>query len=306
MDKATLETKKVPLYELWNFDSAVTLFSSTEIEREHYKEILTTTDIENYIAQAIWKLFDENRCSVAQQLGINDLDVYLATAVVTGVKIDGHHIINPHGFSGKKIEFTMGITFISKAKAVPGKYLFEPGAIYVYLLARKYATYPFIFVWSTDDTTSVYSSTNKKAAYVDSFLWGKRSLAHMFQDVCMLPEDVSAVLYEHYINEEVSDHLKRKLDAVFDDSFTIFLRGLSEIFKKNSLIKNDTAVNLYLFSPPLPKQVYTKRFLVGKNKVSFAQVVVDHVDAFVTEIHYGAYAELNQIAWRRVKWLMNA
>ncbi|MFH1188492.1 MAG: hypothetical protein V1652_01450 [bacterium] len=293
-------------YELWNFDSAVTLFASTEIEREHYKEILTTIDIENHIAQAIWKLFDENRHVAAIQLGIDDLEVYLATVVVTGVKIDGHHIINPHGFSGKKIEFTMGITFISKAKAVPGKYLFEPGAVYVYSLARKYATYPFVFVWSTKDITALYVATDKRATYIDSFLWGKKPLAQMFQDACMLPEDVSGVVYEQYIYGKVSDHLKRKLDVIFNDSFSIFLRGIGGILKNMSSIKQDAPVNFYLLSFPLPKEIYAKRFLIGGNKVSFVQVAVDPIETFVIEIQTGAYAELNQIAGRRVKWLMNA
>lgn len=300
------QKERIIPYELREAKDAVTIFASAEVERENHKEILTTPDIENGIAQTIWKLFDEYRSDAAEKLGIDDLEACLVNAIVTGAKIDGHQVINPHGFTGKRLEIMMGATFSSRKATAPGKYILEPGAVYAYLLSRKHDTYPFVLVWVKDEVTNVYAAYERHVHHVDSFQWGNDVLRRTFKDESSLPEETSDVLYEAYLKGKVSEQLHKKLDIIFDGAFDPFLQGVGSSLKKISTPRGGKVAEVRLASLTLPGHVYMKRFLIDKNKVAFLPVKLPPIERFIRDIVGGPYAELNQISGRRVKWLMNA
>src|SRR3989344_4961945 len=89
---------------------AVTIFSTVKITREHPTQALTPVDLENHISQAVWKFYNDCRSEAADKLGKSEMDLVMTDARVVGVKIDGHQVINPSGFTGRELEIKLCIS----------------------------------------------------------------------------------------------------------------------------------------------------------------------------------------------------
>ena len=57
--------------------SAVTVFKSVRIARSNPREELTPVDLENLLAQALWRSFDQLRNDAAARLQVNEVDLLL-------------------------------------------------------------------------------------------------------------------------------------------------------------------------------------------------------------------------------------
>src|SRR3989338_11055994 len=91
-------------------DKAVTIFSTVKITREHPTQALTPIDLENHISQAVWKFYNDCRSEAADKLGKSEMDLAMTDVRVVGVKIDGHQVINPIGFTGRELEIKLCIS----------------------------------------------------------------------------------------------------------------------------------------------------------------------------------------------------
>jgi hypothetical protein len=295
-------------YEFWGVDAAITFFDSVVIERDNPKDPLNNTDIENGIAQAIWKLFDDNRSAAAKHLDINELDVYLANVIVVGVKIDGHMVINPHGFTGKTIEFIMCLTLIPKGSEHAGKYIFEEGVLQAYVLGVEKKEDVFVYIRAGQDRTSVYIRSGSSIRNIDTFGWGADTVLQAFKDVSFLPHETSALIYQEYVSDNVSEPLRRKLSGIFKTVFERCIKHIAATLKghrkEGQHIKRTTS--FYLTSFPLPKEVYAGKYDINGKNVAFIRAEEGDISLFMETIQKGPYEEMNAFAYRRVKWLMNA
>ena len=123
--------------------SAVTVFKTVRLERPNPREELTLADLENSLAQAVWKFFDRLRFEAADRLRINEADLLLADVRVTGMKIDGHQVINPEGFTGHSLEFTLCLSLVRR-DSLPVEddagTVFEEGSVRAHLHRPKHRT----------------------------------------------------------------------------------------------------------------------------------------------------------------------
>lgn len=83
-------------------------------ERSKVKEEVTVDELENLIAQAMAKIFNQCRGEASKRLGIDDIHTILVGAKTDHFKIDGHTIMNPIGFTGKKLSLLLTLTFTSR------------------------------------------------------------------------------------------------------------------------------------------------------------------------------------------------
>ena len=78
---------------------ATTIHSTVVLVRDKPKEPIDESDLNNRIAQGIWRLFDRERSPAAVKMKSRDLDVLLTDVKVRRIKLDGHKVINPLGLS---------------------------------------------------------------------------------------------------------------------------------------------------------------------------------------------------------------
>jgi len=72
-------------------------------------------ELENIIAQAMGKIFNQCRSEAAHRLGIHEVDTIMVGAKARNFKVDGHLVVNPVGFTGKNISLLLELTFTGRA-----------------------------------------------------------------------------------------------------------------------------------------------------------------------------------------------
>ncbi len=286
--------------------SAVTIFSSVTIPHVNPREELGLVDLENYISQAIWKTFDSCRSEAASRLEVNEVDLLLTDARIIEVKIDGHPVINPHGFTGKELQVLLLITIVKRDKFIEEAEIFEGGSIRAYLLTRKLNLGHGIYIEIGDNSTTVFLIGPLKIGYLSEFEWGYNQILAALKEELGISSETAKNFYLRYIEDKTSSKAAKKLDKIFYNTFSSFVNGSVMAFKNFLHLGSAKLPPLYLKSFfPLPASVYQKKFLFDGRRLLFLSVGEDaSLEDFTKDNVHHVYRELNQLAKRRIKWLM--
>ena len=312
--------KKEPINKIIPLDSrsAVTVFKVIQLDRPNPKEELASTDLENHLAQAIWKFFDRLRTEAASRLQANEADLLLTSAKVTGMKIDGHKVINPEGFTGKHLEFTLCLTLIKREK-LPGEeekgVIFEEGSVRAHLIAKNTGSAEILYIESDDSSTSLFRVTPLNSSYLTEFDWGKNDILKALSSELGTDNELGETLYLKYVGGEVSPRVRRRLDGIFYNAFGTFVNGLAMAIRNydrtdgkgsktilEKSVRNPATVYIRSFS--LPETVWSRRFMVGDRKTRFLPAPEVDLNEFIDEKSNDINEQLNRLAKQRIKWLM--
>ena len=299
--------------------SAVTVFKSVRIARSNPREELTPVDLENLLAQALWRSFDQLRNDAAARLQVNEVDLLLADARVVGIRIDGHQVLSPEGFTGREIELQLCLTIVRRDK-LPGNggMVFEEGSVRAYLTAAKAKEIEIIYVDSGDDITTVFGVAPGLTSYIGEFKWGRNDLVEAFAAGFGTAAEVGNALYLRYAAHEISPRVRKKFDEIFRSSFGTFVNGLTMAVRNSiepRLTESKPKVHrraagasrlpaIYVRSFALPGAVWGKSFTVGDRKVKFMPAPEVDLNEFAGDGRGEIYGELDRLAKRRIKWLM--
>ncbi|MBI2595075.1 MAG: hypothetical protein HYW38_02360 [Candidatus Colwellbacteria bacterium] len=288
--------------------SAVTIFSLVTIPHDNPRQELGLTDLENYISQAIWKIFDQCRNEAAQRLEVDGADLLLTDARVMEIRIDGHPVINPHGFTGSKMDVTLSITMVKRDKFIEeANIILEGGTVRAHLLAKRENLEDAVYIEVKEDTTTVFRITPGKIAYLSEFDWGEKKLTKLLKEELGLADDDSAKhIHLRYTEGNLSERAVKKIEKIFYSAFVTFINGGVMTFKNFLKPRVGSLPPIYLKSFfPLPESAYRKRFTFGDRKIRFLNANNGlALEDFVNDSTHSTYSELNQLAKRRIKWLM--
>ncbi|MBI1839174.1 MAG: hypothetical protein HYR95_02695 [Candidatus Colwellbacteria bacterium] len=286
-------------------NSAVTVFSSITLPHET-REALSESDLENYLSKAVWKCFDKLRQEAAARLNIDETDLILADARVVGVKVDGHEVLNPHGFTGKSFEITLCITMVRREVAVEAENIFEKGSTVSYLLSRVSGLKNLLYVEVGESATTIFLTTPLRTSYLSEFDWGKADLIKSYKKYFELDDGTVWQLFQLYTANNVSVAVSEKMDKIFKESFRTFLNGLTMCVRNFEDIDSKKLPPIYLKGAfLLPAHLYLKDFSLHNKRVKFREVNPDvEIEDLVYNYSYNVYDWLNQLARRRIKWLM--
>ncbi|HUC01959.1 MAG TPA: hypothetical protein VMA75_03565 [Candidatus Paceibacterota bacterium] len=95
---------------------ATTIPIPLDLAREHgtEKSEIVLPELENMIAQAMGKIFNQCRAEAAARLRIHELDTIMVGAKARNFTVDGNLVVNPVGFTGKKISLLLELTFTGR------------------------------------------------------------------------------------------------------------------------------------------------------------------------------------------------
>ena len=314
--------KKEPANRIIPLDSrsAVTVFRVIRLERPNPKEEITSADLENNLAQAIWRFFDHLRTEAASRLQTNEADLLLTDARVTGMKIDGHKVISPEGFTGRNLEFTLCLTLVKRdmlpAEEIKGA-VFEEGSVRAHLIAKNTGLADILYVESDNDLTCLFQVTPICSSYLMEFNWGRKDVLKALTSELGTDNDLGEALYLRYMGGEASPRVMKRLDDIFYNSFGTFVNGLAMAIdnydrsdRRSSKSKpvvqgrDRNAATIYIRSFSLPGSVWGKRFVVGDRRVKFLPAPEVDLDDFVNSKSTDRNDQLNRLAKQRIKWLM--
>ena len=288
--------------------SAVTIFSLVTIPHDNPRQELGLTDLENYISQAIWKTFDQCRKEAASRLEVDEVDLLLTDARVMEIRVDGHPVINPHGFTGSKLDVTLAITMVKRDRFTEeADIILEGGSVRAHLLAKNESLEDALYVEVKDNTTTIFHIAPEKIAYLSEFNWGEEDLIKLLKEELALMDDDSARgIHRHYVGGKLSQKAAKKIDELFYSAFKTFINGGVMALKNFLKPRPEKMPPIYLKGFfPLPASVYRKRFTLDGKQLKFLDPADElALGDFVNDDIHSAYAELNQLAKRRIKWLM--
>ena len=95
---------------------ATTISMPVELEREggEVERPIGTAELENIFAKAVSVFFGKYRSEVSKRLGLNELEVVLVETTASNFRVDGHLVLNPVGFRGRKIAATLEFVFAAR------------------------------------------------------------------------------------------------------------------------------------------------------------------------------------------------
>ncbi|OGY57259.1 MAG: hypothetical protein A3E61_02090 [Candidatus Colwellbacteria bacterium RIFCSPHIGHO2_12_FULL_43_12] len=293
-------------------DSAITVFSSVVIPHESKGEI-SEADLENYLSKVVWKSFDVLRNEAAERLGVSEVDLILAGVRVVGIKVDGHEVLNPHGFSGKTIEISLSITMVKRGvlNINPNKQeelpeVLELSSAESYLLSKSLAASHLLYLDIKDEITKVFLVTPTRTSYLNEFNWGLKDVISAYTEEFGVLHETAREIYEKFVAQDISPIATEKMKKVFQSSFKKFTDGLTLSLRNLSGLGLKKLPPVYLKSSfSLPQEINGKALALGKKRGKLHILEQEiNISDLVNNPPYNVYDWLNQLAKRRIKWLM--
>ena len=281
---------------------AVTIFSTVKITREHPTQALTPVDLENHISQAVWKFYNDCRSEAADRLGKSEMDLTMTDARVVGVKIDGHQVINPSGFTGRELEIKLCMSMVGERM---GENVgVEGGSIRAHILSHEEAVKNGYYIEIDDEQSHIFSITDVRIAHLNSFNWGRLNIEKALKEKLDLDSAVAYLIYNQYADGKVSEKMDRFLGKAFWGSFGEFINALFMNVRNEGALKLREVPPVYIRANfTLPEQVFRKRYALGKKNISLKKASnKPDIEGFLEDGIHGIYEDLNELAKRRIKW----
>ncbi len=293
-------------------NKAVTVFYSVDLPHQSHGEI-NEADLENYLSKAVWKSFDALRGLAAGRLDVGEADLVLAGVRVVGIKVDGHEVINAYGFAGKNVQISLCITMVKrglieepKVKEKEGVEMLEAGSVAAYLLSRKLNIPNLLYAEPGEEITSFFYVSPEGAAYIREFTWGRQDIIKVFGDSFAVPEEAAWSVYQKFLAGGLSLPVAGKLEKLFAEVFKRFIDGATLSLRDVSTRGLKKLPPIYIKNQfPLPEAVGKKSVCIGERRARLYLLPGQiNIEDLVYNTPYTSYEWLNDIAKRRIKWLM--
>lgn len=308
----SLEEGKYALSVKPPFGAAV--YSSKIIYREKPFEELTEAEIESAIAQAIWKMFDDERRVFACRLNLSELDIVMADVRVLFIKLDGALVVNPLGFRARTLEIGLVETLVARdvsenisAKA-PKKgeiaFALESSSSCAWAIRQDSKNKEFIFANIFPSQTFVYrSAPDEKIYHMSDFPWGSENVISAVSSSLAVSSIVGKEVVRRYASGEMSSEVTKFLRPTISKSFDGFFKGLSAAVLGAKMRKplvyamSEDLSDLEIGGLSLPRSLPLK--------LSFLPFVSEDEIAYHEYSRMSTDSVFNRIAKRRMKWLMS-
>lgn len=289
-----------------------TIYSSKTIDRESAKAEITESEIESAIASAIWRLFDEERMFFSKRLDVSEMDVVMADVRVLYVKLDGSIVMNPVGFTAKKIEIGLAETLVTRdlsdrikddaPKTGEVVMTIEPAASCAWLIQKDSKHKDFIFASISEERTFLYrSESGERISYVSDFDWGSKAVVSELSAKLGIDESNAREIVRRYARSDMSSDMMRCLKDIVSVPFAGFVQGVTAA-THNVKMKRPI---VYVLSDDLaeldPKSV---SWADGSLRMNFLPAIGHSEIAFHELDRADIDNAFNKIARRRMKWLM--
>lgn len=309
---------------------ATTIPIPLDLAREHdlAKSEIILSELENLIAQAMGKIFNQCRSEAAKRLAIDDLDTILVGAKAKHFKVDGNSVVNPVGFSGKKISLLLELTFTGRTIFEDFKSFFNSSEDFFFAespqarlssLARA-RKLPLNLIVADDDRTSLYVLEKTKdqhpVLYRETLGWRFDALFGRIMEELGVKAATARELYHMYLTEKMSETAGRALKKAIEPALEEFwgeikkgkLHGFAYVDAKEALpfalpYRREGAVFDHF---PIGELLAGLSFSADRSNVDEPDGTISrHLLPFVEAYFDKSNSEINQKLRRRLHWLLH-
>ncbi|GEM_PF-1879922 len=215
------------------------------------REPVGSVELENLLAQAVGKVFNQCRGAAAKELGSDELHVMIARSRVLDFKIDGHRVVNPLGFTGEKIEAVLELTLTTR-EVVDGiqSFLKSPRPFFFTDVERselmaleRIARPPFGMVTMKDNQLSCIAAGNRHDPVLSRGIipWQARGFRNAIQKSFGAPDGAAAQIYARYLSGEMSPRFKAYVKRILDPVAAEFFEHLRKLRIEGRIYLNSAA-----------------------------------------------------------------
>lgn len=284
---------------------AQTVFWESLLEPE--KE-MNETGIINLVSQSVWKFFEDNRQTWANELGIDELDLVLADARILGAESGKKQIFQVEELLGLENPFKIKTYLtIADRERLPenAAAILEPGAVRAHMTSLSQKK-PLLFLESGDNATYFYFASPAGTKRLSSWNWGLKSVLQKIEEELATDAEVNREIYLRYINNEVSEEASRAIEGFFTSSFQEFQRGLAANLHnyQEALSGYKRLPVFYRTSSQLPAWVYEKRVAADGRRILLKKPEETDIGLLFADEDVAAREEFSEKTLQRIKWLM--
>jgi hypothetical protein len=297
-------------------------------ERAEAKYEITLPELENLIAQAMGKIFNQCRSEAARRLGIHEIDTILVGAKARNFKVDGKSLVNPAGFTGKKISLILELRFTTRTMFedlkpffnAPDDFFFAEGPQTRLFSIARTRKLPLNLIVAEEGGAAVYILQDAKDGYPvlyrEKLGWDFYELVRNIASGLHVSVDVAQDLYERYRAHAMSASAARAFKKILDPAVAKFSEALA---KKNirGFVYVDTEHELPFDLPhrvsgsvleaiPL-REILEALDFPGESAAGTlpSRVLSRHLLPFLEAYFDKSNSDINQKLRRRLHWLLN-
>ena len=222
---------------------ATTIPIPLDLPREHGTEQseVILPELENLIAQAMGKIFNQCRSEAAKRLAIHEIDTIMVGAKARNFKVDGHQVVNPVGFTGKKISLLLELTFTGRALFEDLKQFFnapedfffaESAQARLAALARARKLPLNLIVDEGPRGASLFVLEKTKdghpVLYREKMAWNFDVLFTRIAAELGISESAAREMYRAYLGRAMSESAARAFKKIIDPAVDQFLKEVGK------------------------------------------------------------------------------
>lgn len=289
------------------------------------REEIILSELENMIAQAMGKIFNQCRSEAAKRLKIHELDTILVGAKARNFKVDKKLVINPVGFTGKKISLLLEFTFTGRELFEdlkdffnsPEEFFFaESSQVRLSSLARV-KSLPVNLLVLDGAGTSLFVLEKAKdqypVLYRENLSWNLNGLFGQIKQEMGVSDVVAQEMYHAYLDGKMSDTATRAFKKSIDSSIGEFLKEI-EKGKLKGFVYVDSEHKLPFEFPykhtgatfdtfPLSEVLQHLGFADMHGESEQLAVLSRHLLPFLEAYFDKSNSDINQKLRRRLHWL---
>ena len=231
------------------------------LQRENVREPLEKVELENLLAQAVSRVFNQYRQEAGRELNIDELDVILADSRVTNFKVDGNQVINPLGFRAKEIRAVFEMTFSTRQVFSEIKSFLKNNDDFFFTeigraelrAIHKISPPPVNLLMLGGDRSYFFSMEKTAAGWLMARKeprWSTSGLPKIISGHWSVSEKAAVGLYRAYLQKNVSPAVEKYFKKIFTPAIDSLLRQMQK-FKPSGKI--------YLDADEAPMALLTER-----------------------------------------------
>lgn len=244
---------------------AVTTVIPIKLEREKnsHTSPISPGELEDLLAQATAKIFNQCRSFASRSLGIDELDTILIDNRVIGFKIDNHQVMNPIDFKAKHIDAIFELTLTTRNIFEDWKNFFNIGQTRNFFFTElsraeisvleKIKTTPLsLIITEKGGTTAFHIDRSSKNSIIKRLRinWAAEKMVSVIAEAWGISEPIAREIYLNYLKKEVSPRVFRYLSHLINPILESFYKEL-----KRANLKGQVFIDAHL---PLPA-IFPKR-----------------------------------------------
>jgi hypothetical protein len=289
-------------------ESVVTIESSVPVFRVHQDELIDEGELDGLLFHALWSFLNKFRPLAAKKLNTSELDLVIANIAVFGVRLQGHNVFNPLGFSGKEIEFSFRVSFISRSllpvleqiakRSEIGPIVAERGAILASMASK-----PGIF-FDVDATKTLWYEIGNECGFRGFFDWGYLNIYSSLGNMFGVSPLYASNLVSRFSSHRISLRMKGVIEKVIREEYKKFkdYADASLMLEHHELLRGEGRV-IHFEEEHVSSIFFSdERYKISDDTLFLGQTIFSALVLF-PYVH-PQYEYLNQLLRRRAKWLV--